>query len=176
MTRLRIVALLWLAAASGVCADSRQLRLAWNDLKDWTGPQFRLNVLTTEGVRLEAQLNAVQDDQLVLAVLKSSDSTLYAPGETVLKRAAIQELAVRRQRNSARQKGCMIGLFLAALNAPFAAQGTSTKKQMVGVIAMGSAFYCGIGYLIGREMDNAWTPVALLPSPSSLQAERTGPE
>jgi len=80
------------------CGFSGDLPLAWNQPGGWLGPDARARIRTADGARIGARIQSAREDQLVLAVLKSSDSRRYAPGEMVLDRTSIRQLEVRREK------------------------------------------------------------------------------
>lgn len=143
-------------------ANAGVLQLSWKELRDWTGPQCRVKIMTRDAVQLEARLDQVEEDRLVLTVLKSSDPSRYAAGQTVLERRSIDRIAVRRESKTARTG---LAIFGAALMGPLmaagGAQGYSEGSQVAGAIISGS-ITCGlIGYLWGRSIDNKYTDVIL---------------
>lgn len=155
---------LWaLAALLALTAEAGELRLEWNELKAWTGPQSRVKIQTAEGISLEARLVQVEEDRLALAVLKSSDPSRYANGETILERRAVQRIAVRRESKAARTG---LAIFGAAVFGPLmaagGAQGYSEGSQVAGAIISGSIIFGLLGYAWGRSIDTKWTDVVLV--------------
>lgn len=157
---------LWvLAALLAFTAEAGELRLKWNELQAWTGPQSRVKILTGEGIWVEARLERVEEDRLVLAVLNSSDPSRYAKGLTIVERPAVQRIAVRRESKAARTG---LAIFGAAVFGPLmaagGAQGYSEGSQVAGAIISGSIIFGLLGYAWGRSIDNKWTDVILTPA------------
>ncbi len=157
-----------LAAMFGLLAQSGELRLEWGELKAWTGPQNRVKIVTRQDVRLEARIQTVHEDWLVLAVLKSSDKKRYALGEAVVERVEIKDIALRRESTRARRRGAAVGAStmgsLGALMAPMTdGNAPGAVKALVGG-ALNAALGGSVGYLWGRSIDNAWERVTLQPA------------
>lgn len=170
MVRLRLAAfavLLALPANAGV------LQLSWKELKDWTGPQCRVKIMTRDAVQIEARLDQVEEDRLVLAVLKSSDPSRYAAGQTVLERRAIDRIAVRRESKAARTGLAIFGAaVLGPVMAAGGAQGYSEGSQVAGAIISGSLIFGLLGYAWGRSIDNRYTDVILTDAAPAPDAEK----
>lgn len=104
----------------------------------------------------------MEEDRLVLAVLKSSDPSRYAAGQTVLERIAIDRIAVRRESKAARTGLAIFGAaLLGPLMAAGGAQGYSEGSQVAGAILIGSILFGLLGYAWGRSIDNKYTDVIL---------------
>lgn len=157
-----------LAAMFGLLAQSGELRLEWGELKAWTGPQNRVKIVTRQDVRLEARIQTVHEDRLVLAVLKSSDKKRYALGEAVVERAEIREIALRRESTRARRKGAAVGAItmgsLGALMGPMADGNAPGAVKALAAGVANAALWGSVGYLWGRGIDNAWEKVTLQPA------------
>jgi hypothetical protein len=154
-----------LAALLALAAEGGELRLTWSELQAWTGPQARVKILTGEGVWIEARLERVEEDRLALAVLKSSDPSRYAKGQTILERTAVQRIAVRRESKTARTGLAIFGAVLfGPLMAAGGAQGYSEGSQVVNAVVSASIVFGLLGYLWGRSIDNKWTDVILTPA------------
>lgn len=160
-----------LVALLALTSEAGELRLEWNELKKWTGPQSRVKIQTAEGVSIEARLERVEEDRLVLAVLKSSDPSRYGNGEATLERRAVQRIAVRRESKTARTG---LAIFGAAVFGPLmaagGAQGYSEGSQVAGAIISGSIIFGLLGYAWGRSIDNKWTDVILVPAEAGISA------
>jgi hypothetical protein len=154
-----------------ICGFSGDWRLAWNQLGGWSGPDARARIRTADRVRIEARIQSVREDQLVLAILKSSDSRRYAPGEMVLDRASIRQLEVRREKPES--SGGRVGFAtLFGVIGALAAMGAEGDTPAAAKALVGGGVWGAIGYAIGVKVDTPpWNPVdlsaAARPSPSS---------
>jgi hypothetical protein len=168
-----------LAAMFALVAQCQQLRLDWGELKAWTGPQYRIRIVTRQNVELEARIQTVHEDRLVVAVMKSSDKKRYAMGEAVVERAEIREIALRRDSTRARRRGAAVGAIvmgsLGALMGPMADGNAPGAVKALAAGTFQAAVWGTVGYLWGRSIDNAWEKVTLQP-PSPPAAGPRAPE
>lgn len=158
-------------------ANAGVLQLSWKELKGWTGPQCRVKIMTRDAVELEARLDQVEDDRLLLAVLKSSDPSRYAVGQTVLERIAIDRIAVRRESKAARTGLAIFGAaLLGPLMAAGGAQGYSEGSQVAGAIISGSILFGLVGYAWGGSIDNRYTDVILTDAAPAPAGQEPSPD
>jgi hypothetical protein len=135
--------------------------------------------VTRQDVRLEARIQTVHEDRLVVAVLKSSDKKRCAMGEAIVERAEIREIALRRESTRARPRGAAVGAItmgsLGALIGPMTDVNAPGAVKPLAAGALNAALWGGVGHLWGRSIDNAWEKVTLQP-PSAPAAGPRAPE
>lgn len=150
-----------LAALLSAPVFPKPVRMPWSGLSQWTGPEHRVRITTQEGSVLIGILRSVLEDRLVLDVRYSSSPIFRTKVETVVERSSIRELAVRKEKKSARRKGLWIGVILGSLAAPMSGQAATSTPQAVaaGLVCVG--LYGALGYAIGRGFDEDWTDVTL---------------
>lgn len=167
---------LFLIAFLPFFAFGENQRLAWNQLREWSGSESRARIRTADGARIEARIQSVREDQLVLAILKSSDSRRYAPGEMVLDRASIRQLEVRREKPES--SGGRVGFAtLFGVIGALAAMGAEGDTPAAAKALVGGGVWGAIGYAIGVKVDTPpWNPVDLSPAARSPKTPDFPPE
>lgn len=115
-------------------------------LNAWTGPAARIRFETPQKATIEGQILRVQDDRLAVRILQSSDKKKVVLGEQSFARAEVSKLSLRREKVDARQKGLVIGTLLGG-----------------GLGAVSALIWGAGGYLSGRSLDRARTPVVIVP-------------
>ncbi len=168
--RLVLIALLPLYA---FCESPR---LAWEQLHQWSGPDSRARIRTVDGAGIEARIESVQPDRLVLAILKSSDRKRYAPGEMVLDRASVRQLEVRREKPISTAGRTSFAVLLGGLGA-LAATGADGDSPAAAKALAGGVFWSVIGYAIGKKADMPpWNQVELAPAARTAPSSGNPPE
>jgi|DewCreStandDraft_4_1066084.scaffolds.fasta_scaffold06086_8 hypothetical protein len=129
----------------------KPVRMAWNSLSQWTGPDCRVRIATGDGSVLIGVLRSVLDDRLVLDVRFSSSPVFRTRVETVVERASIRELAVRREKKTARRRGLWIGVIPGSRAAPMSGQAATSAPQAAASGAVCAGLFAALGYAIGRD-------------------------
>lgn len=147
----------------------KPLRMPWSGLSDGTGPDHRVRITTREGIVLVGILENALEDRLVLDLRYSSSPMFQTRSKAVVERSSIRQLAVRREKKSARRKGLWIGIAFGALAAPMSAQAARSAPQAAvsGLVCVG--VFGALGYALGRGFDEDWTYLILEPQTASGQ-------
>ncbi len=167
---------LFLIAFLPFFAFGENQRLAWNQLQEWSGSESGARIRTADGARIEARIQSVREDQLVLAILKSSDSRRYAPGEMVLNRASIRQLEVRREKPESSGGRAGFATLFGVIGA-LTAMGAEGDTPAAAKALVGGGFWGAIGYAIGWKVDTPpWNPVDLSRAARTSQTSDFPPE
>jgi|DewCreStandDraft_4_1066084.scaffolds.fasta_scaffold06086_9 hypothetical protein len=155
---------LWMTALLAITACAQELRVTWNELERWSGDQHRCRIVTRDGAGIEGRIERVEPEQLIVRVVKSSDSARRTEERATIERAAILKLAVRRESSKMRTKGALIGALvfgnLIGNPAAFLAGGGAKGTALAYFSSL--AFFGAMGYFWGRSIDNKWTDVVLV--------------
>ncbi len=157
----RIVA--WMALAGmtvmmplGRCEgkpERRTFHLQWRDL-DRATRGHRIGLALPSEIRLEGDVVAFEQDELVLDVRKTSNRRAYPKGRAIIPRAEVTRLRVIKTRHGWRMAGTAIGGGVGgAIAVPMAALAGDTGYNAALVGCLTVAVPAGVGYLLGWATD-----------------------
>ena len=133
--------------------DRRTFHLQWRDL-DRATRGHRIALVLPSGIKLQGEVVAVEDDELVLDVRKTSDKRAYPKGRAIVPRPEVKRLRVIKTRYTWRKAGAAIGGGIGAaiaIPAVSVADNLNLNKSLVGVLSV--AVPAGVGYLLGWAAD-----------------------
>ena len=136
------------AADRTVLAD-RTYRLEWQELIRVTRGR-RVELTLPSGIRLRGAVIAVEPDELVLDVRKTSDKHAFPKGRNAFPRADVTRLRVRQ---NARYTWRGVGLGIGAACGTLAGIGVAAVTGNAGAVALSVAIPAGLGYLLGWAGD-----------------------
>jgi hypothetical protein len=156
------------AAADPKAPTDRVYRLQWRDLSRITrGRNVRLTL--PSGIRLRGMVIAVEPEELVLDVRKTSDKHSYPKGRAVVPRPEVTRLRVDNSRHTWRSAGLGIGLTAGALvGIPLA-----LYEAKAGAVALSIIVPTGVGYLLGWAADRKVTEILVEPDPGEPPSPRS---
>lgn len=153
-----------LAVAAAAAPEQGAYRLQWRDLERVTRGHW-ISLVLPSGIKLQGDVVAVESDELVLDVHKTSDKHAYPKGRAIVPRPEVTRCRVWQKRGVAwRIAGTAIaGGAGAAVAVPFAlymhnegAEGVPAAVAMVAVPA-------GLGYLAGWAADRKVMDIVVEP-------------
>src|ERR1700722_3843510 len=160
------VTLIWTAliAATPLWADSRELH--WDQLSAFVSDRS-VAVTLMDGARIEGKAIAVEPEQIVMDVRKTSDPRAHAKGRQSIPRDQAKTIVVNRPTVRWRIVGVSVG---AAAGVPvgvvaaFEKEGIFSKGNSgPGVFAAVLAGFAAGGFLIGWAADHRKTTVTVIP-------------
>ena len=160
------VTLIWTAliAATPLWADSRELH--WDQLSAFVSDRS-VAVTLMDGARIEGKAIAVEPEQIVMDVRKTSDPRAHAKGRQSIPRDQAKTIVVNRPTVRWRIVGVSVG---AAAGVPvgvvaaFEKEGIFSKGNSgTGVFAAVLAGFAAGGFLIGWAADHRKTTVTVIP-------------
>lgn len=149
-----LLAILGVAAAAPPQSAEGAYRLQWRDLDRVTRGRWISLVLPSD-IKLQGEVVAVEADELVLDVHKTSDKRAYPKGRAIVPRPEVTHCRVWQKRGVAwRIAGTAIGGGAgAALAVPLALYMHNEGGEGVAAAAALVAVPAGVGYLLGWAAD-----------------------
>jgi hypothetical protein len=158
-----------LLPATAPCADppkpsARAFRLQWRDLERLTKGR-RIAIELPSGIKLQGDVTAVEPDELVLNVTKTSNRRAYPKGRAIVPRPEVTRLRILRTRHTWRIAGTATGATIGAATAiPMAIYAHNEGGRWGLALAIVVAAPTAIGYLLGWAADNDVVQVIVEPS------------
>jgi hypothetical protein len=153
-----------LIAATPAWADSRELH--WGELATFIG-DHSIAVTLADGAQIEGKAIAVEPEELVMDVRKTSDSRTHAKGRQSVPRDQAKRLVVNRPTVRWRIVGVGVG---AAAGVPVGAVAAIEQDGFWGRGHGGTAIFIAVlagmaagGLLIGWAADRRKTTVTIIP-------------
>lgn len=147
-------------------ARTEVVTVRWDELSG-TVANRTVTVVLSGGGRLTGVISQVRQDDLLMAIDKSSDHGHYPPGEMPVPRREITEIRLKRRKGPGRLIGAGGAGAATALGAlPWAISDARVNVSDGARIAQWAALTAGAtagGYLIGRLIDTRETVIRLAP-------------
>ena len=132
-------------------SDKRTFHLQWRDLERAT----RVHLVALElpsGIKLRGDVMAVESDELVLDVCKTSNKRAYPQGRSIIPRPEVTRLKVIKTRHMWRAVGGAIGGGIGTMVAIPVAQ-VAGRDSAVQAAALAIAIPTALGYALGWAAD-----------------------
>ena len=153
-------------AASADQPSKRAFHLQWRDL-DRATRGHRIALVLPSRVKLQGDVVAFEDDELVLDVRKTSNKRAYPQGRAIVPRPEITSLRVIRTRRLWRAVGTVVGGGVGtAVAIPVA---LLAGRSAAPAAALAVAVPAGLGYLFGWAADANVVEIVVDPGPYPLK-------